>query len=395
MRFPPRSCTYSTARPATEWRIANRSGVTGHKAFFGPNPPNGASITYFLKSKPADKEKVKITVTNKEGKVIRDIDGTGDAGINRVTWDLRTRSVNEAPREPEASTAGATAGGGVTEAATEQASEQGGGFGGFQGTMRVEPGEYTVKVASGKLEQSTKVVVEEDPRIEISRRGSRRAPPGAQSTRADGNSGAAARRSITGLRTALKDYKTAKLPENIKKAADDLLKKVDTTCLKLGTPTQCGQPSPGLGWAGPPVVYTPAARHATHHATPRRNRELRRRADRMAARSDQGAARPAQGRDVRGADDHEDRSRSAQQDDARRERAVRRGSGWGRRGRKATSIRFTLRWEISGRRGFAAPQKGGDFFVFGSPNRIHVDMRDVFQEPSLLVHEPSGSWRAI
>jgi len=245
------------ARPATEWRIANRSGVTGHKAFFGPNPPNGASITYLLKSKPADKEKVKISVVNKEGKVVREIDGTGDAGLNRVTWDLRTRSVNEAPREPEAAAAGATAGGGVTEAATEQASEQGGGFGGFQGALRVEPGEYTVKVASGKLEQSTKVVVEEDPRIEISP-DDRTARRQALTQLAQlATSGAAARRSITGLHTALKDYKKTKLPENIQKAADDLLKKVDAACLKLGTPTQCGQPSPGLGWAGPPVLYTP------------------------------------------------------------------------------------------------------------------------------------------
>ncbi|MEA2327014.1 MAG: hypothetical protein QOE68_1973, partial [Thermoanaerobaculia bacterium] len=194
---------------------------------------------------------------NKDGKVIREIDGTNDAGMNRVTWDLRTRSVNEAPREPEAATAGATAGGGVTEAATEQASEQGGGFGGFQGAMRVEPGEYTVKVASGKLEQSTKVVVEEDPRIEIGPedRAARRQALNQLGQMA--TSGAAARRSITGLHTALKDYKKTKLPENIQKAADDLLKKVDTTCLKLGTPVQCGQPSPGLGWAGPPVVYTP------------------------------------------------------------------------------------------------------------------------------------------
>src|SRR6266513_6277980 len=81
------------------WRVANRSGVTGHKAFFGPNPPNGALITYFLKSKPKEKEKVKITVANKDGKVIRDIDGTDDAVTNRVTWDLRMRSANEAPRE--------------------------------------------------------------------------------------------------------------------------------------------------------------------------------------------------------------------------------------------------------------------------------------------------------
>ena len=251
-------------RPATEWRIANRGGVTGQKAFFGPNPQNGALITYFLKTKPADKEKVKITVSNKDGKVIRDIDGTGDAGINRVLWDLKTRSVNEAPREPEASAAGATAGGGVTEAATEQGGEQGaagggggGGFGGFQGGLRVEPGEYTVKVAVGKTEQTTKVVVTEDPRIEIS--------PADQAIRRQAlnqlaqmaQRGAAARRSMTGLHNALKDYKKTKLPENIQKAVTEFAKKADDLCLKIATPVQCGQPAAPMGWAGPPVVYIP------------------------------------------------------------------------------------------------------------------------------------------
>jgi photosystem II stability/assembly factor-like uncharacterized protein len=244
-------------RPATEWRIANRSGVTGQKAFFGPNPPNGAIITYFLKNKPAEKERVKITVADKDGKVIRDIDGTGDAGMNRVTWDFKMRSVNEAPRETEATTAGATAGGGVTEAATEQASEQGGGFGGFQGGLRVEPGEYTVKVSEGKNEQSTKVVVVEDPRIEMSPedRTARRQALNQLSQMAQ--SGAAARRSITGLHTALKDYKKTKLPENMQKAVDELLKKVDVACLKLGTPVQCGETAGPLGSAGPPLAYTP------------------------------------------------------------------------------------------------------------------------------------------
>jgi photosystem II stability/assembly factor-like uncharacterized protein len=243
-------------RTATEWRVVNRSGVTGHKAFFGPNPPNGALITYLLKSKPAEKEKVKITVTNKEGKVIRDIDGTGDVGVNRVTWDLRSRSATEAPREEGAG----------AEAASEQGGEAGaggggggGGFGGFQGALRVEPGEYTVKVAVGKTEQSTKVVVEDDPRIEIpaADRAARRQALNELAQMAQ--SGAAARRSITGLHTALKDYKTTKLPDNIKKAVDDLLKKVEETCLKLGTPVQCGQPAPGLGGAGPAVVYIPPA----------------------------------------------------------------------------------------------------------------------------------------
>ncbi len=257
------------ARTATEWRLANRSGVTGHKAFFGPNPPNGALITYFLKSKPAEKEKVKITVSDKDGKVIREIDGTGDVGVNRVTWDLRTRSANEAPRE-EGAGAGGT--GAESEQAGGQGGEQGaagaggggggggagGGFGGNQGS-RVEPGEYTVKVASGKIEQSTKVVVEDDPRIEMTAadRAARRQALNQLSQMAQ--RGAATRRSITGLHTALKDYKKTKLPENVQKAVEEFTKKVDDLCIKVGTPAQCGQPALPLGWAGPPVVYTPPA----------------------------------------------------------------------------------------------------------------------------------------
>jgi hypothetical protein len=250
-------------RTATEWRLANRSGVTGHKAFFGPNPPNGALITYFLKSKPAEKEKVKITVSDKDGKLIREIDGTGDIGVNRVTWDLRMRNPNEAPREEGAAAGGAEA---ESEQAGGQAGEQGaagaggggggGGFGGNQGS-RVEPGEYTVKVASGKIEQSTKVVVEDDPRIELTAadRAARRQALTQLSQMAQ--RGAATRRSVTGLHTALKDYKKTKLPENVQKAVEEFTKKVDDLCLRVGTPAQCGQPALPLGWAGPPVVYIP------------------------------------------------------------------------------------------------------------------------------------------
>jgi len=117
-------------------------------------------------------------------------------------------------------------------------------------------------------------------------------------------SGAAARRSITGLHTALKDYKKTKLPENVQKAADDLLKKIDATCLKLGTPVQCGQPAPGLGWAGPPVVYTPPP--------------VTQRITQLLGGIENYAAAPP---------DYEDRSRSVEQNDAGRERAVCRGAG--------------------------------------------------------------------
>jgi len=114
-----------------------------------------------------------------------------------------------------------------------------------------------VKVSEGKNEQSTKVVVVEDPRIEMSAedRAARRQALNQLSQMAQ--SGAAARRSITGLHTALKDYKKTKLPENVQKAVDDLLKKVDVACLKLGTPVQCGETAGPLGSAGPPLVYTP------------------------------------------------------------------------------------------------------------------------------------------
>ncbi len=52
----------------------------------GHNPPVGASINYFLRTRP--KSDVKITVSNAEGVAIRTLQGTTDIGINRVWWDL-------------------------------------------------------------------------------------------------------------------------------------------------------------------------------------------------------------------------------------------------------------------------------------------------------------------
>ena len=69
---------------------------------------------------------------------------------------------------------------------------------------------------------------------------------------------------MTGLHTALNTYIESwkrpganKPPDNVQKAAEDLLKKVDETCRKFANPQQCGERGPGLGTAGPPLVYTP------------------------------------------------------------------------------------------------------------------------------------------
>jgi photosystem II stability/assembly factor-like uncharacterized protein len=284
-------------RRATEWRISNRSGSTGHKAFFGPNPPNGALIDYYLKTKPEEKERVRITVSDKDGKVVRELDGTKDAGVNRVVWDLRTRSVTAPPlREggsrgqagaggeaaagsgpaaagasgtpPATAAAGAagesSAGAEASEAGEQPAGAGGGGFGGFRGGVRVEPGEYTIKVTVGKNEQSKKVVVEEDPRINISAADRAVRHEAIDHLAKMASSATASQRSMTGLRTSLNSYiegwkrpSAAKPPENVQKAAEELLKKVEETCRKLATPVQCGEKAASLGTAGPSLVYTP------------------------------------------------------------------------------------------------------------------------------------------
>ena len=237
-------------RPATAFRIINRSGNTGQKIFLGANPAP-ALITYSLKAKPAAKEKVKITIADKSGKVLRELDGTKDAGINRVSWDLRTRSVNEQPREEG-------------EPQAETAPQQGGGGGFSGGAPRVEPGEYTVKVAVGQKDQSKTLVVQEDPRIEMTPEDSAARRQALTQLGEMAQKAVAARRSMTGMHTALKDavesWKkpgAAKPPENVEKTAGDLLKRVDETCLKFGTRAQCGDRAEALGNAGPPLIYTP------------------------------------------------------------------------------------------------------------------------------------------
>ena len=77
-------------RPALRFDAIARGGgsvgQSGNKPFVGPNPAYGAPITYYLKARVS----AKVEVLDAAGKVIRDL-GTipQEAGLNRVTWDLR------------------------------------------------------------------------------------------------------------------------------------------------------------------------------------------------------------------------------------------------------------------------------------------------------------------
>jgi hypothetical protein len=121
-----------------------------------------------------------------------------------------------------------------------------------------------VKVTVGKNEQSKTVVVEEDPRISMTAeiRAARRQAIAQLSQMA--GTASASQRSLTGLRTALnteienwKKQGEAKPADNIQKAAEELMKKVEETCKTFANAAQCGERAAGLGAAGPPLAYIP------------------------------------------------------------------------------------------------------------------------------------------
>jgi photosystem II stability/assembly factor-like uncharacterized protein len=76
-------------RPGTAWvtDIQKQILVGGAKNFRGQNPSAGTPISYWLKSAPAGD--VKLTISDLSGKEFRTINGTKNAGLNRVQWDLR------------------------------------------------------------------------------------------------------------------------------------------------------------------------------------------------------------------------------------------------------------------------------------------------------------------
>jgi hypothetical protein len=137
-------------RTGTQWfqDVSLSRYMVRDKRFRGTNPQPGTAISYYLKSAPGGD--VKITISDVTGKVVRNISGSKDAGLNRVQWNLR----GDPPPRPEGGGGGRGGGGG--------GGGGGGRFGGF-GPPPVEPGLYLVKLSVGGKEYTTKVVVEGDP----------------------------------------------------------------------------------------------------------------------------------------------------------------------------------------------------------------------------------------
>ena len=256
-------------RPAVEWHMYGYKGNTGHKWFQARNPAYGALITFYLKSKPAEKEPVRISILDQDGKPVRELScppragapaapGAGGgggggggfggafapppcepkAGINRINWDLRMAPYSEPTPQQQ------------------QAMEAGFGFG-PRGPL-VEPGQYTVKITAGKNEVTKTVTVEEDPRIQMSSGDRAERHEAIQQLYGLARTADRDRRTVVGVQTALKAAMEAwkkpgapKVAENIQKAAEALSKKVEELHDKYVPPEQA------QGNAGPPLVYTP------------------------------------------------------------------------------------------------------------------------------------------
>jgi photosystem II stability/assembly factor-like uncharacterized protein len=221
-------------QPGIHYRLYNRGSVTGHKMFTAANPPYGAVINYYLKEKAKDEVKVKIT--DKSGKTVRELTGPKEAGVNRVVWDLRG-----APAVPPESPAGGGEGGG------------GGGFGFGPRGLKAAPGDYTVTISVAGHQLAKTVRVEEDPRIQISDADRAQLAEAQAKTFAMQRAAGQSRRSLQNLKaqlTTLQDSlkKTPGVSAEVNTAVKSVSDQVDDLLKKLtgvtATPGNAGPPLP-------------------------------------------------------------------------------------------------------------------------------------------------------
>jgi photosystem II stability/assembly factor-like uncharacterized protein len=275
-------------RPATMWRPRSTDmGFRGDKSFSGPNAPLGATFTYFLKKKLEGRGQVRLTIRDAAGKTVRELTGVNEAGFQRVTWDLRMAAAAQPTQE-------------MLQMARErgidpeQAMSSGAGAAfGFGGGPRVEPGEYTVEITAGSAKATQKVTVGEDPNIVISEadrklrrefidkiyalqqanaRRSRTVArlrtqltalmdswrgPGAQQREAAAAGAPDAERGPRGggALAAFAGFGAPRVPDNVRKSAEELSKQIDEVNGKLFSAG--GQGRAAMGAAGPPLVWTP------------------------------------------------------------------------------------------------------------------------------------------
>jgi photosystem II stability/assembly factor-like uncharacterized protein/chaperonin cofactor prefoldin len=153
---------------AIDYRVFTNDEFLAEKRFIGENPPLGATISYYLKSAPADD--VKLAILDKSGALVRDLTATKEQGINRVQWDLRGKPLVQAARGGAGGGRGGRGGGGGrggadAAPAADQPAARGGR--GAANAALVDPGEYVARLTVNGHEYTTAVHVEADPSVTL------------------------------------------------------------------------------------------------------------------------------------------------------------------------------------------------------------------------------------
>ena len=123
---------FVAARPVQQRIEANGGWANGDAVFVGDNPPQGAVITYYQKTRHLF-GKLKLEVLDAGGKVVDTLPASKRRGLNRVVWSMRGKP----PRVPPAAQLA---------------------FAGTQGA-RLLPGTYTVRLTKNGQIYETKIAV--------------------------------------------------------------------------------------------------------------------------------------------------------------------------------------------------------------------------------------------
>lgn len=219
-------------RSAYEWKIFDHSnGYTGDQLFIAANPPRGAIIDYYLAKPPAKNQHAEITITDKEGKQIQQFQGSTEAGVNRVVWDLRYPT----PVKPTSDQL--------------EAEYEGFFYDAVEGPF-VVPGTYTVQVSIGDAKASKTVEVKDDPTIEISEQDRQQRDRLMMEAYALYKQSNDAKETVTALQKSLdqaqKTY--SKAPDDVKTLMKNFSKLVEKLRDEIA-----GPPEPNFA----PLTYTP------------------------------------------------------------------------------------------------------------------------------------------
>ena len=146
------TATLFTPKPAVEVRYANLIAHTGDVFYRGQNPPAGGAIDYWLNAPAAS---ISLSILSGAQQIAR-VATTNTRGVNRVIWNLRAADVTLASGPGPAAPAAGRGGG-----------RGRGNANGLPGVL-VAPGTYTVRLTVGGQSQDKTIVVNEDPRVDVS-----------------------------------------------------------------------------------------------------------------------------------------------------------------------------------------------------------------------------------